>query len=350
MCVLSGVCCLCVCSLRCVLSVWVMSEESRKRGWRAQARGGKRARRERALCTGMQGVLITCNMNAQRCTAEAYSLLGEYGDRLYGPEELGDPQSSNSDEEQDEDDVEAALKKEVMQLQGSNKKRKRRFQAVDSGANNVVFIQTHHVDPEKLVHHILQDIYQTKKKKSRVILRMLPVSGTCRAFPEDMEKYLSSYLEPWFKAPNHASYQINFKARNSSHNKRDDVIKALAGLVAKLNPENKVDLTDPELTIIVEIIKSVCCVSVVRDYTLFRKYNLQEVTREPANENQRAAKSKAEPTADEARPEHKKEVVEAGSEQKEAGQNIEEKEGGTDGEKETEAVAQGNGSKEAEPE
>ncbi|XP_072514055.1 THUMP domain-containing protein 1 [Salminus brasiliensis] len=315
-----------------------MSEESRKRSWRVHAQGAKRPRQERVLCAGMQGVLITCNMNAQRCTAEAYSLLGEYGERLYGPEQLGGADGCNSDEAEgeDEDDVEAALKREVTQIQTSNRKRQRRFQAADSGANNVVFIQTHHVDPEKLVHSILQDIYQTKKKKSRVILRMLPVSGTCRAFPEDMDKFLSSYLEPWFKAPNHASYQINFKARNSSHNKRDDVIKALAGLVAKLNPENKVDLTNPELTIIVEIIKSVCCVSVVRDYMLFRKYNLQEVLKGPANENQKSAKGEAEPDQDE---------VELKPVQNEAEPKEEETGNGTDVEKGVEAVAQGNGSK-----
>lgn len=84
-------------------------------------------------------------------------------------------------------------------------------------------------EPNQLVHHILQDLHTTKKKKSRVILRMLPVCGTCKAFPEDMEKYMSGFLEPWFKAPAQATYQIAFKARNSSHNKRDDVIKALAG-------------------------------------------------------------------------------------------------------------------------
>lgn len=50
--------------------------------------------------------------------------------------------------------------------------------------------------------------------------------------------------------------------------------------MGKLNPKNKVDLTNPELTIIVEVIKAVCCVSVVKDYTLYRKYNVQEVIKE----------------------------------------------------------------------
>lgn len=50
--------------------------------------------------------------------------------------------------------------------------------------------------------------------------------------------------------------------------------------MGKLNPKNKVDLTNPELTIIVEVIKAVCCISVVKDYTLYRKYNIQEVVKE----------------------------------------------------------------------
>lgn len=33
------------------------------------------------------------------------------------------------------------------------------------------------VESDKLVHHILSDLHTTKKKKSRVILRMLPVSS-----------------------------------------------------------------------------------------------------------------------------------------------------------------------------
>lgn len=39
------------------------------------------------------------------------------------------------------------------------------------------------------------------------------------------------------------------------------------------------DLTNPQYTVVVEIIKAVCCLSVVKDYVLFRKYNLQEVVK-----------------------------------------------------------------------
>lgn len=255
--------------------------ESRKRSRKRFGHHGKRWKGCRELEVGMQGILITCNMNERKCTAEAFNLLNEYADKLYGPEKLQENNGSSSEEDEaDEEDVDVALKKEVAQLQASGAKHERRFQALDSGANNVIFIRTLNLESDKLVHHILSDLHTTKKKKSRVILRMLPVTGTCKAFQDDMVKYLTTYLETWFKTPNCATYQIAFKARNSSHNKRDEIIKSIAGLVGKLNPKNKVDLTNPELTIIVEVIKAVCCVSVVKDYMLYRKYNVQEVVKE----------------------------------------------------------------------
>lgn len=56
--------------------------------------------------------------------------------------------------------------------------------------------------------------------------------------------------------------------------------------MGSLNPENKVDLNNPQYTIVVEIIKNVCCLSVVRDYVLFRKYNLQEVVKSTKEDKQ----------------------------------------------------------------
>ncbi|XP_061685596.1 THUMP domain-containing protein 1 isoform X2 [Syngnathoides biaculeatus] len=249
----------------------------------------KRWRGSRELDVGMEGILITCNMNQKKCTAEAFDLLNEYADLLYGPEFQHDAGGYNDEY------VEEALQHEMAQLRAYGGRPEPRFQALESGANNVIFIRTRNLESDRLVHYILSDLHATKKKKTRIILRMLPVMGTCRAFPEDIMRYLATFLEPWFKRPNRATYQIAFKSRNNSHNKRDDVIKAIAGLVGKLNPKNKVNLTHPDLTIMLEVIKGVCCVSVVREYMRFRKYNLQEVVKdeEPKKEEGSAATEKA---------------------------------------------------------
>ncbi|XP_072275157.1 THUMP domain-containing protein 1 [Pyxicephalus adspersus] len=285
-------------------------QKGKKRGKSQYLGDAKRHKGSKQLEVGMQGILITCNMNERKCVGEAYSLLNEYGEVLYGAEKLGekDDLASGNEEEEDDDDMEAALKKEVDQIRTSTEKNLRRFQSMESGANNVVFIRTLNVDPEKLVHYILKDLYTTKKKKTRVILRMLPVTGTCKAFPDDLKKYAEAFFQPWFKAPNKGTFQIVYKSRNNNHMNRDEVIKDLAGIVGSLNPENKVDLSNPEYTIVVEIIKSVCCLSVVKDYTLFRKYNLQEVVKatkeekpqQPANDDKQKAQEQTqeEPVSD----------------------------------------------------
>lgn len=82
-----------------------------------------------------------------------------------------------------------------------------------------------------------------------------------------------------------------------------------------MNPKNKVDLTNPELTIIIEVIKAVCCISVVKDYTLYRKYNVQEVVKEDtpkpdvttAKTDTNTAEQKEKQDAEETNKEEKKE-------------------------------------------
>lgn len=64
--------------------------ESKKRNKKRFVGGhhNKRYKGSRELEVGMQGILITCNMNERKCTAEAYDLLNEYAEKLYGPEKV----------------------------------------------------------------------------------------------------------------------------------------------------------------------------------------------------------------------------------------------------------------------
>lgn len=69
-------------------------------------------------------------------------------------EQFSDPEErlSGSEKEEDEDDVEAALKKEVDQIRTSTEQKLRRFQSVESGANNVVFIRTRGIGGAQTLH------------------------------------------------------------------------------------------------------------------------------------------------------------------------------------------------------
>lgn len=62
---------------------------------------------------------------------------------------------------------------------------------------------------------------------------------------------------------------------------RDKIIEELAKKVASLG-EHTVDLSGgAKLTIIVEVVKSICCLSVVKDYGRFCKFNLLSVCGQP---------------------------------------------------------------------
>lgn len=58
---------------------------------------------------------------------------------------------------------------------------------------------------------------------------------------------------------------------------RDEIIKQLAELVHLKNMGNKVNLKTPEKTIIVEVLKGMCLMSVVPDYNKLKKFNLHEL-------------------------------------------------------------------------
>jgi len=72
--------------------------------------------------------------------------------------QLQDKNGSSSEEEEADEDIEAALKKEVAQLKASGVKQERRFQALVSGANNVIFIKTKNLGTSVFLFIWMDDI------------------------------------------------------------------------------------------------------------------------------------------------------------------------------------------------
>lgn len=74
---------------------------------------------------------------------------------------------------------------------------------------------------------------------------------------------------------------ISDRCRNNSGVSRDVLIEALAGLIKLKNASNYADLGNPQLAVLVEIVRNVCCLSVVSDYFQLAKYNVLEVAAPP---------------------------------------------------------------------
>ena len=116
--------------------------------------------------------------------------------------------------------------------------------------------------------------------RARFILRLVPILGTCRATEAAIEALARQVLGPVFPPASTASYSVLFKTRNNGSLGREDVIRAVGGVVKGLAGGTTVDLKAPMIAIVVEVVRAVALVGVARDYHgARRKYNLVELVR-----------------------------------------------------------------------
>lgn len=162
------------------------------------------------LSPGLTGFLCTCNDRERECVLEAYNILNEYADQLYGKEVMPDTkvvveeksseatqestekQPDNSKEETEKDlsqsqqkqeevegasdsdeefsSLDAAIKADVEELQKESEKKHRhlrRFGQVATGAKNYVFIRSTLEDPLPLSLTIMDDILKLQRQKNK---------------------------------------------------------------------------------------------------------------------------------------------------------------------------------------
>ncbi|KAK4302656.1 hypothetical protein Pmani_025271 [Petrolisthes manimaculis] len=275
------------------------------------------------LRSGLKGFLCTCNFHERDCVREAYNLLNQFADRLYGPEQLkaapsrddksieqdvvqqegaegevpvtsktGDQKEqmsksnvgSGSDDD-DELDIDAALKADIEELQKKPRSNhqgrpERRFQQVECGATNCIFIRTTLPDPLTLSMAVMDHILETKEQCTKRLLRLLPVQATCRAFQEEIEKEAKVLANEFFQKDGNnggggKSFYVAFKCRNNSSVKRESVTGALVQVLQDAHPDNTPDMVTPDVVLSVEVVKGVCCLSFLPGYlTKYAKYNL----------------------------------------------------------------------------
>ncbi|XP_053674187.1 THUMP domain-containing protein 1 homolog [Anopheles nili] len=245
-----------------------------------QGGSGEQSNREHFMKPGHRGFLITCNGHVRDCVRDSYRILNEYAD------EMGYGATTKTDEEKpatvsdEEEDISIQLQKEAKEA--ARKDKSFRFQNVQSGAMNCLFIATTLPDPNEIAYKLMKELAATKKHKSRFILRMLPIEAVCRANIKDIMDSVGTLCDRYFlKEPK--TYAIIFNRRLNNDLSRNDVIQELADLITAKNAGNKANLKNPDLAVIVEVIKGLCCIGVLREYYQLRKYNVVEITSQEAN-------------------------------------------------------------------
>ncbi|KAI8609424.1 thump domain-containing protein [Chytriomyces sp. MP71] len=245
---------------------------------------------------GMQGVLGFCRRGKEAIAAkELVKLLDEYADALYGEKRASASDERNGrDEEEEEEDVEAAFAREVaaintdaMALSKKGAKADKRFVWLNVGIECCLFVRSSaEVCPTQLVSTILADLDKTKLQKSRYIQRILPATETCLAFMDQIVPMAQRILPKYFSKDGMQSckFAVVFNRRNNHDITREAVIPEIAKIVTQTVPHT-VDIKEPDYTIVVEIFKGICAMSVVERFYDLKKYNLESILGIPSQES-----------------------------------------------------------------
>ncbi|KAJ8924655.1 hypothetical protein NQ315_000806 [Exocentrus adspersus] len=231
----------------------------------------KHTTKKHVLDINLKGFFCSCNTGNARekdCVREAYNLLNKYADILYPPPPTADAEDTKAG------DIVDDLEKELAELRKT--KDARRFQVVDSGAKNVIFIKTTLDNPVQLAEKIVSDIAETKIKQSRTLLRLVPIEITCKAYVKDIENAFRQIASKHF-TDDTKTFSIIYNHRNNNNLKRDDVIKTVASVVSQLGPF-QVNLKQAEISIVIEVIKGIALIGIVPNFIKYKKYNLHAIT------------------------------------------------------------------------
>ncbi|EFE40759.1 hypothetical protein TRV_04532 [Trichophyton verrucosum HKI 0517] len=213
------------------------------------------------LASGDSGIFVSCDRGREgKCSAEILDLLSQEV-----PEAAADQKDDGTgDENENEDvDIEEQIKREVEQMQP--KRSKAPFQLINLDV------------PCHIVHRLCIDARaHPEQKRSRWVKRLTPITSMKKILGGGLEELARDVLRPHFHSGGPPrKYAIRPTIRNNTDCQRDSVIKLIASIVGG---EHSVDLKNYDLLILVDVIQTMCGMSVVEgDYDELKRYNLSEI-------------------------------------------------------------------------
>lgn len=261
--------------------------QKRKKNGFSSWPNNQKSRRQLNLEPGMVGFLCTSNMHEKDCIRDAYKILNEFADEIYGQQCPEKSESKEKEDEQmdepnddndgnDDEDISTALNKEINELKAVYSKPVRRFKVINTGIKNVTFIKSTLPEPLELVTKIVTELDRTKKQCTRFLLRLLPIEVVCKAYMNNIKKVADPLFDKYFaKTPK--TFSIVFNHHWNNNISRSDVIEELSRMILQKNSGNAANLKNPDIVVIVKLIRGVCLLSIAPHYYKYRRYNLVEI-------------------------------------------------------------------------
>jgi len=234
-----------------------------------------------------KGVFFTCDTsNQSQAQKEAYRVIQEHMEVLY-PEQAAQAEKSVTDapstdahsSKTDSPTVSQLLAAELQELRKEESTKKERYKIHEMGCAGVFFmaIQVEQADMCLLLDRIFQEAETSQILPLKFIHKMIPVtkSATVRS-AEDVVELIKSVALPVLNDPTDPDGKTwclmpTFRHTDPSLSK-DTVI---ADFGASVESKNRVQLTDPDWVVFVEVIKTHGFVSVANKWRQNRKYNIR---------------------------------------------------------------------------
>jgi len=184
----------------------------------------------------------------------------------------------------EEDDIEAelaALKAEFKKPPAGVPKAKPRFASTATGCRGIRFIRNnelHHVDT---VGKIMANVLETGEVRSRIVQRLVPVTHSCKAHMKDVGIGAKQAVAATLGVEGGAAtrYSIMCKVRNNSSITDREIVDEVVRVLKEESPQHIYDRRQPTLVLVIEVLKSVCCMAMVPNFYKYAEYNMGKLAK-----------------------------------------------------------------------
>ncbi|EFA81959.1 hypothetical protein PPL_05193 [Heterostelium album PN500] len=249
----------------------------------------KKPKHELSLKLNQQGCLYTFGQGREnQATKDLFNLLNQYTVEL---EEKSTNDNNNNKSTENENktnnfmnDFEKELAMAREEGKNNKKGKSKLFEKLELCCEGIAFVgfneeATSKYNVKDILVKLFNDMETEKSTKSKFITRIIPIQKTC--IFTNLQEHIKTLIDKELNSLKESKkYKIEFRSRYNTVVEKDKEIMAIAEMV---NDIHKVDLENPEYTIIVEIIKQFCAISIVSDFMRYKKYNLANIAGLPVS-------------------------------------------------------------------
>ncbi|KDN34851.1 hypothetical protein RSAG8_12083, partial [Rhizoctonia solani AG-8 WAC10335] len=228
---------------------------------------------------------MTVKGKEKQATNELCEIIESISNRIW-PKPLPATEAATEAEEDgsEEEDIEKQLANELSEINKPKAKdfTDRRIATCPTETACVIYIATKPpIDPVEVVLQHMEQVSQTGVSGTRALVRLVPASGICAANIPAVTSLATELFNKAFagEGVEPKKYKIELRTRSHKVLTRDEVIKAIAQCVPS-DKGHTVDLTNQDTTILVELFKGICTISVVPDYEKYKRFNVVQIVQE----------------------------------------------------------------------